>query len=82
MVNLNMFDDYQEAFPESKMAALEPSGEVVAIDYANGTKHLMPDEETNVTFYDRIRRSQECGRNLFFEEWPVYEPEYSPDIIY
>ena len=34
-------------------------------------------------FMDRIRRSQEQGRNLFFEEWPlfVHEWETDPDVI-
>jgi hypothetical protein len=45
--------------------------------------YVKPFDETEEVFMDRIRRSKEQGRNLFFEEWPlfVHEWETDPDVI-
>ena len=70
---------YEEAFPESKLCFLSPSGNVAVVDFANNEEYVMPDEETEESFMDRIRRSQEAGRNLFFEEWPPLTREWESD---
>ena len=74
---------YEEAFPDSKVCFLMPSGELSVVDLENNREHLMPEEETEETFMDRIHRSQAQGRNLFFEEWHEYihEWETDPDVI-
>ena len=74
---------YEEAFPNSKVCFLMPSGDLSVVDFNSNREYRMPEEETEETFMDRIRRSQEQGRNLFFEEWPlfVHEWETDPDVI-
>ena len=49
----------------------------------NNKEYVKPFDETEEVFMDRIRRSKEQGRNLFFEEWPlfVHEWETDPDVI-
>lgn len=73
---------YEEAFPESKFCFFSPCGNAAVIDFENNREYVMPDEETEESFMDRITRSQEAGRNLFFEEWPplVREWETDPDV--
>ena len=74
---------YQEAFPESKLCFLSPSGDMTAVDLENNKEYVKPFDETEEVFMDRIRRSKDRGRNLFFEEWPlfVHEWETDPDVI-
>ena len=77
-----VFDAYREAFPDSKLCFLMPDGDVTVVDFENNREYKMPLEETTESFMDRIRRSQEVGRNLFFEEWPplAHEWETDPDV--
>lgn len=74
---------YEEAFPNSKVCFLMPSGDLSVVDFSSNREYRMPEDESEETFMDRIRRSQEQGRNLFFEEWPQYfhEWETDPDVI-
>ena len=82
-MNESDFMAYDETFPDSKLCIHAPDGDIVAVDYANGQDHVMPEDETDEAFYDRISRSKQCGRNLFFEEWPVLEVNWKdPDRIY
>ena len=78
-----MFTAYEEAFPESKLCFLSPSGDMTAVDLEKDIEYVKPFDETEEVFMDRIRRSKEQGRNLFFEEWPqyVHEWETEPDVI-
>ena len=82
-----MYDEmmlaYAEAFPSSKLCILEPDGRVIAIDFDNEKEFEMPEEEMGEQFYDRIQRSKECGKNLFFLEWPVAVQKWrtNPDYI-
>ena len=74
---------YEQAFPDSKVCFLMPSGNLSVVDFENNREYQMPEDESEETFMDRIRRSQAQGRNLFFEEWPqyVHEWETDPDVI-
>ena len=74
---------YEEAFPDSKACFLMPSGDLSVVDFENNREYQMPEDESEDTFMDRIRRSQAQGRNLIFEEWPQYihEWETDPDVI-
>ena len=40
----------------------------------DGRMYMIPDSETDETFIDRIRRSKEAGRNLFYEEFEEFNP--------
>ena len=74
---------YAEAVPDSKLCVLEPDGRVIAMDFENEKEYEMPEEETAEQFYDRITRSRACGKNLFFQEWPIAVQKWRthPDYI-
>lgn len=57
----------------------EPSNAVIVED-GDGTAFLVTDTEAQ--FLDRIRRSKEVGRNLFFEECKPYTQEIEDSIKY
>lgn len=67
---MNWFAKYFEAFRVFPYFA-EPSNDVVVED-ENGVTYKV-DEPEAVTL-DRIQRSIEAGRNLFFEELPEFDP--------
>jgi hypothetical protein len=66
---MNWFDKYFEAFRAFPFLA-EPSNDLVVED-ENGTMYKI-DEPESVTL-DRIQRSIEVGRNLFFEELKPFD---------
>ena len=68
---MNWFYKYFEAFRVLPYFA-EPSNDVVVED-ENGVTYKVDEPET-VTL-DRIQRSIEAGRNLFFEELPEFDPD-------
>ncbi len=57
----------------------EPSSDIV-IEDENGTMYKI-DEPESITV-DRIRRSMEVGRNLFFEELQPFDPSPSKDDLF
>ena len=75
-----MFTAYEEAFPESKLCFLSPSGDMTAVDLENNKEYVKPFEETEEVFMDRIKRSKEQGCNLFFKEWPPLVHEWEIDL--
>ena len=63
------------------------SGESVGRTYgpwlvfaSNGRMYMVPNDETDETLVDRIRRSEEAGRNLFYEELEEFIP--APDELW
>ena len=67
---MNWFSKYFEAFSTSPFFA-EPSNDVVVED-DNGVMYKV--DEPEAVILDRIQRSVEAGRNLFFEELPEFDP--------
>ena len=67
---MNWFVKYFEAF-RSRPFYAEPTNDAVVED-DNGTMYKV-DEPEAVTL-DRIKRSVDAGRNLFFEELPPFNP--------
>lgn len=67
---MNLFNEYFAAFGSFPFLA-EPSNDLVVED-ENGTMYKV-DEPESATL-DRIRRSKEVGRNLFFEELQPFDP--------
>lgn len=67
---MNWMMAYFEAFGSMPFFA-EPSS-VIVVEGENGSLYMVdePEEKT----LDRIQRSKEAGRNLFFEELPVFQP--------
>lgn len=74
---MNWMMAYFEAFGSMPFFA-EPSS-VIVVEDENGSLYMVdePEEKT----IDRIQRSKEAGRNLFFEELPPYQP-YPTDDLY
>ena len=66
MISEAEFHAYKEAFPGQHIV-LDMACDAAVID-ENAKLHPIPYEEDTTAFYDRIKRSKECGRNLFFEE--------------
>lgn len=74
--------DLEDAFEGIHIRHHMPDGPAFIENPVDGKRYAMPNDETLEQFYDRIRRSKECGRNLFFEEWEPYTFEYDPEFIY
>ena len=54
----------------------EPDGGLFVED-EDGTAYKAPEGETDQSFADRMKRSKEARRNLFFEEWEKVNTERS-----
>ena len=77
---------YEEVFPDCYF------GRNYCIGYTTGSydksvnggkEYVMPYDETEESFIDRIERSKQAGRNLFFEEWEEAKPyDTSPGMRY
>lgn len=67
---MNWIKDYFEAFGSMPFMA-EPSSVLVVED---GEGNLYKIDEPEEATVDRIRRSKEAGRNLFFEELTPFDP--------
>lgn len=67
---MNLREKYFEAFKAVPFRA-EPSNDLVVED-ENGTLYKI-DEPESVSL-DRIKRSIDAGRNLFFEELAPFDP--------
>ena len=58
----------------------EPDGGFAVYD--GDYQYIAPIDETDETFMDRLKRSKDAGRNLFFEEWKRVEVEYKKGAVY
>jgi len=79
---IQAYFDYEDAFEGAKIRHEQMAPTAFTQNPVDGKRYAMPKDETLEQFYDRIRRSKECGRNLFFEEWEPYTFEYDPEFIY
>ena len=63
-------DAYEQLYPKDELGYEECAYWRLVID-RHGTRkaYIQPQEETIETFMDRLARSKEAGRNLFYEEW-------------
>lgn len=75
---MNWLQEYYEAFDAWPFVA-EPTNDLVVED-ENGILYKI-DEPEQVTL-DRIRRSKEAGRNLFFEELERIDPYTNEEAQY
>lgn len=80
MLSTKVIFEYRKEFPNDRCFFCE-SGTGVFIDSKSEEKtFISPFDETDEIFIDRIKRSKEVGRNLFYEEWNTFE--YNPDYVY
>lgn len=78
-----MLDDeclmaYRKQYPKTESGFAEPSGGIM-LTY-RGKTVIETHGETKEIFFDRLKRSKETNKNLFFKEWEKFE--YDPDSIY
>lgn len=70
---------YRTSGLDGDVGFLMPDGKL-SIELADGEVFTAPNDETEDSFLDRIKRSVKAGRNLFTEEWEEFIPE--SDMIY
>lgn len=72
MLSDKCIDIYEEQYPEDDCGYGEP-GDKILISDNKGHLVIEPENETDETFMERLKRSKECGRNLFYEEWVPFK---------
>lgn len=76
MVTNESMDLYRKQYPKDHCFYAEETGNIM-IELPDGTSFIPrenKDEEDSV-FLDRLERSKQAGRNLFYEEWELFEEE-------
>ena len=71
MIGNESIFEYWKQYPNGSIGYEEPGNDLVVED---GNSYLVPKNETDETFLDRLKRSKKCGRNLFFEECKQANP--------
>ena len=72
---------YGKQYPKDDCGYEMNTNELVSLANENDEMVIQKDEnETDKIFMDRLKRSKECGRNLFYEEWEPFE--YEEGLIY
>ena len=71
MISFDAIKAYREQYPEDECHCGEPTG--IFISSKCGTYWVPDNFETDKEFFDRLERSKEAGRNLFYEEWKPFE---------
>lgn len=67
-------DIFMETFPGCFISTCYRRVEPTAFQRGDSTEYIMPLDESDEVFLDRIERSKQAGRNLFFEEWEKADP--------
>ncbi|MBP1545190.1 MAG: hypothetical protein J6A37_01150 [Oscillospiraceae bacterium] len=80
MLTSNCIDEYRNFFDTTLCAFCEPSDKIMVFCEETHTWYISPTNETDEMFKDRINRCKEEKRNLFFEEWEIFNPNV--DVIY
>ena len=74
---------YDEIFYPAEMYGSYIYNAHVTTNPETGKHYICPLDETDEIFLDRIERSKQAGRNLFFEEWPEAKPVvHDPEKLY
>lgn len=74
---------YDETFEPSEMHGSYIYDALVTTNPETGKHYICPLDETDEVFLDRIERSKQAGKNLFFEEWPEAKPVvHDPEKLY
>lgn len=78
MLSVECLRSYHNQFPEDECGYNEP-GSGVMISHKDKL-YIEPENETDRTFMERLKRCRSVGQNLFYREWDSFE--YDPDYIY
>lgn len=73
-------DAYREQYPGDDCAIDEGLCDVIISRGTDEKTFFNPNGESTEAFMDRLKRSHEAGRNLFYEEWEEYEYPEGVDI--
>ncbi len=74
---------YEEMFYPAEMYGSYIDNALVTTNPETGKHYICPLDETDEIFLDRIERSKQAGRNLFFVEWPEAKPfVHDPEKLY
>lgn len=79
MISADDFEEYGRRFGECKY--LYPSNQLVVID-SDGKVYKAPEAEGAESFHDRLKRSIQEKRNLFYEEYTQFDPYPEKQAIY
>ncbi len=75
--------EYQSVFAPVRLRGSFIYDALVTTNPETGKTYICPMLETDEVFLDRIERSKQAGRNLFFEEWPEAKPfVHDPEKLY
>lgn len=66
-------DAYRAQYPKDDCCIDECFGDVVISRESDEKSFYNPEHESDEVFMDRLKRSREAERNLFYEEWEVFE---------
>ena len=77
MLSDRCLDAYSKMYPEDSIGFLEP-GNICGIETPDGHSLIEPDGETDERFMERLSRCTP-ERNVFLEEWPEDDTDYSLD---
>lgn len=70
MISYNSIKQYRNAFPDDSCAYDAAGyGEVIITNGKTGESFRSDLAETDEKFLDRIKRSAEQSKNLFYDEW-------------
>ena len=69
---------YEEAGLEGQLCGMMP--DMIAVCMPDDATYVPLNDDTPEGIMDLIARSQKAGRNLFLEEWELWEPE--PGWVY
>ncbi len=72
-LTIRCVDAYKEQYPDDH-CFIHITGGGVNIETKHKT-YRQPYDETEEEFFDRLERSRKVGRNLFYEEWEIFEYE-------
>ena len=78
---MDVFEAYAASVLDGSMVVFEPTQLTVYFENTDES-YAWPEGETEAKFLDRIERSKKAGRNLFKEEWPLWEQNYEPGVLY
>lgn len=66
-------DEYRSQYPDDWCGIDECFGDVIVTRGQDERSFYNPKHENDRVFMDRLERSKKIGKNLFYEEWEVFD---------
>lgn len=80
MLSSKCVTEYRKQFPNDSCFFSEPGPGIFIFNKDNNKSYISPFKETTESFFDRLERSKNSKRNLFYEEWDEYKP--NDNVVY